>query len=132
MVYISPERHDFTSDFDPVAAAQASGRKDAGIRDLNFDVNEVSSLRNQHINAKDNLGRTTLHRASENRREAIVQELLRKGAYVNAKDNERRTPLYMVACNGHEAVMRLLLEKGADVNAKDKWGRTALYMAACN
>jgi hypothetical protein len=82
------------------------------------------------INAEDKHGRTPLLRAAGNGHEAVVQQLLAKGADVEAKDKPGRTPLLWAAANGREAVVQQLLSKGADVEAKDKDGRTPLSWAA--
>ena len=64
---------------------------------------------------------------------AIVKLLFKKGAKVNSKDKDGRTPLSWAAENGHEAVVKLLLEKGAELESKDKdYGRTPLSWAAEN
>jgi ankyrin repeat protein len=62
------------------------------------------------INARDNDGRTALHRAAEKGHKGVVWLLLEHNANVNAEDTDRRTALYMAADKGHEAVVRLLLK----------------------
>ncbi|KAK3937769.1 ankyrin repeat protein [Diplogelasinospora grovesii] len=62
--------------------------------------------------------------------EAVVQQLLAKGADIDAKDNDSRTPLLYAAQSGHEAVVQRLLAKGADVNVKGRDGWTPLLYAA--
>ncbi|KAH0553008.1 hypothetical protein GP486_006796 [Trichoglossum hirsutum] len=75
-------------------------------------------------------GKELINAASQGQ-EAVVRQLLEKGADVNAKDDfYERTALHLAADKGHEAVARLLLEKGAYVNAKDEYERTALHLAA--
>ncbi|KAH8895403.1 purine and uridine phosphorylase, partial [Thozetella sp. PMI_491] len=65
--------------------------------------------------------------------EAVVQQLLDKGADIEAKDTEySQTPLSWAAQKGHEAVVQQLLDKGADIEAKDKSSLTPLLRAAQN
>jgi ankyrin repeat protein len=102
-----------------------------------------------NIEAKSNNGRTALHvaasnkhrekskdggtvrrRVASNKREAVVQLLLEKGADIETKDNDGWTALHVAASSGHKAVLQLLLEKGADIEAKSNDGWTALHVAA--
>ncbi len=60
------------------------------------------------------VGQTPLSWAAENGHEAVVQQLLAKGADIETKDTwYGRTPLSWAAENGHEAVVQQLLAKGA-------------------
>ena len=60
---------------------------------------------------------------------AMVKELLDKGAYVNVRDPEGRTPLTEAAWNNHVETVKLLLDKGANPNAKKVDGATPLSIA---
>jgi len=88
------------------------------------------------INARDDQGRTSLHRVSNFLRHSNKEELrdvakllIAKGANVEVKDNYGRTPLFLV---GNREVAELMIAKGAEVNARDNLGRTALHSAAEN
>ncbi|KAM7209925.1 hypothetical protein V8F06_014692 [Rhypophila decipiens] len=85
-----------------------------------------------HENAKDQKGRSPLSYAAEKGHEAVVQQLLEKGADIEAKSNSGQTPLSWAAEKGHEAVVQQLLEKGADIEAKSNSGQTPLSWAAEN
>ncbi|KAK0703024.1 hypothetical protein B0T26DRAFT_744167 [Lasiosphaeria miniovina] len=60
------------------------------------------------IDEKDSYGQTPLSWAAENGHEAVVQQLLAKGAIVETKDDYGQTPLLWAAENGYEAVVQLL------------------------
>jgi hypothetical protein len=80
----------------------------------------------------DSYGRVPLSWAAENGHEAVVKQLLEKGAELESKDSYYgRTPLSWAAVNGHKAVVKQLLEKGAELESKDSYyGRTPLSWAA--
>ena len=61
---------------------------------------------------------------------AMVKELLDKGAYVNMRDPEGRTPLTEATWNNHVETVKLLLDKGANPNASKVDGATPLSIAA--
>ncbi|KAH6700758.1 ankyrin repeat protein [Verticillium dahliae] len=77
---------------------------------------------------KDSYGRTSLSRAAENGREAMVKLLLdTEKVNFNSKDGDGRTPLSWAALKGNEAVVKMLLDKeNVDVNSRDSQGRTPL------
>jgi ankyrin repeat protein len=56
---------------------------------------------------------TMLQWAAASGCEAVVQQLVEKGANIKAKMTTGETALHVAAENGHEAIMRLLLEKEA-------------------
>ena len=79
--------------------------------------------------ARDERGRTPLHRAAHNPDPAVVAALLKAGADVNAcagKLYGGMTPLHRAAArrNANPAVVAALVAAGADVNARDERGRT--------
>jgi ankyrin repeat protein len=78
------------------------------------------------VNAKDNLGstslhargRTPLHRAASGGHKEVVELLIAEGADLEAKDADGFTPLQYAAADGRKKIAELLIAKGADVNAK--------------
>ena len=80
-----------------------------GIQDVG-----LSNSKSVDVNAKDNDGKSVLHRAAVNGREAVVRLLLEAKTDVDAKTTYSGwTALYKAAESGHEAVVRLLLEHKA-------------------
>jgi Ankyrin repeats (3 copies)/Ankyrin repeat len=62
--------------------------------------------------------------------EAVVKQLLEKGADVNIATSDGRTPLHEASRIGNVEVVKLLLEKGADVNTAKNDGSTPLHEAS--
>ena len=102
------------------------------------DMAVVSTLINAgtEVNAKDELGRTALIRASSTFASSlgghieIVKLLLEKGADIDARDRDGWTALLWASYNGKVETVKLLLEKGANINARDSDGWTAMMQAA--
>jgi ankyrin repeat protein len=90
------------------------------------DIVELVIAKLPDVNAKDNKGRSPLHREGSKQKE-VVELLIAKGADVNAKDNKGRSPLHMASS---KEVVELLITKGADVNARDNEAKTPLHMAS--
>jgi ankyrin repeat protein len=66
------------------------------------------------IDAKDNYGRTSLHRACANGHVSIVTELLSRGANTEAKDNgDGNTPLHVA--RGRFPVVEALQQTMKDI-----------------
>jgi hypothetical protein len=100
-----------------------------------FGLEEVLALlrKNGHDPvAKDTCSRTPLSWAAERGHDAVVKQLLEKGAELESTDNKHsRTPLSWATYNGHEAVVQLLLEQNAELEAKENtWGLIPLSRAA--
>ena len=76
--------------------------------------------------ARDEGGRTPLHRAAEsNENPAVIEALLDAGADLKARDKDGVTPLHVAAgLNKSPAIITALLDAGADLKARDKDGET--------
>ena len=97
-------------------------------------VIEVLAEAGADVSARDDYGRTPLHRAAY-LDTGILSVLLEAGADPNARDSVGRTPLHAAAAwsqspEQQRANISLLVEAGADVNARDDAGRTPLDHAA--
>lgn len=79
---------------------------------------------------KDGYGRTMLSWAAEKGNEAVVNQLLKKGADTELKDKPNQTPLLWAVKKGHKAIVTQLLNNGADIKIKDEDNRTPLSWAA--
>jgi len=95
------------------------------------DIVHVKSLisKGDDVSAKDKIGRTALHYASENGHREVARLLISHGAYVNATSFDARKPLHYAAMRGDKQTVELLLSKGADINAKNRYGSTPLFEA---
>ncbi|TRX93722.1 hypothetical protein FHL15_005398 [Xylaria flabelliformis] len=68
-----------------------------------------------HFDARDNVGRTPLSYAVENRAEAVAKLMLETGqANIDLKNRDGNTPLIYAAGNGRQAVIKILLQSNAD------------------
>lgn len=81
------------------------------------------------INAEDHQGRTPLYWAVLSNNEAIIEQLLAKGADVEV-NGRGRTPLLLATNHGCKTVVQQLLAKGADIELKNQRGQTPLMLAA--
>ena len=72
---------------------------------------------------------SSLHIATKENADNLVQLLIEKGAHVNDRDILFRTPLHLAAEYAKPAMVELLLANGADVEVKDKYERTPLHAA---
>jgi hypothetical protein len=95
-------------------------------------TSDGQALPGARLDLKDSLRRTPLSWAAENGHEAVVKQLLEKGAYPDLKDKYGQTPLLWAAENGHEAVVKQLLDKGADIDTRDEDNQTPLSLAVEN
>eukprot|EP00729_Bicosta_minor_P005628 gene5628-910_t len=90
----------------------------------------------QHVNRKDDLGRSPLCAAAYMCQPECCKILLESGAHVSDKDKSWLRPLHWACIGGCEESSKLLLEKSKDfglVNAVDRRMRQSpLHMAAAN
>ncbi len=84
-----------------------------------------------NVNAKNDKGRTPLHRAVWRADVSLAKYLLDVGAQVDALDENERTPLHWAAFFGatHGDVITLLLRHGADMTRRDKLKLTAVQIS---
>ncbi|KAI8334078.1 ankyrin repeat-containing domain protein [Choanephora cucurbitarum] len=80
-------------------------------RILQAKMNEL-----ERLIARDQQGRSSLHRACISNRLQKAQSLIEQGADVNAKDNQEATPLHLACASGHLNIVKLLIDQGAIVN----------------
>ncbi len=78
------------------------------------------------VNARDDHGRTPLHRAGPT---IVTSALLEAGADPGATDSAGSTPMHIAASRGRGAKASLLAAAGADVKARDNRGQTPLHLA---
>ncbi|XP_042897685.1 uncharacterized protein [Parasteatoda tepidariorum] len=81
------------------------------------------------INRCDKLKKTALHMAMMfESYEAVVLELINRGADLNAEDLFKETPLH-IAANFRHDLYKVLLDRGALIDARNCYGRTPLHCA---
>ena len=75
------------------------------------------------VRLRDYRGRTPLHLAASNGKEAIVRFLHGRGAAIEMRDNAGYSALQLAARNGHLGVVKQLLEAGAKTQTgAENWG----------
>lgn len=86
------------------------------------------------VNARDEMGRSPLHRMIEGKPMDGVEVLLSaKGLDFNAQDDDGETPLHLAAkCNYPEYINVLLTHKEVNVHLLDNNGQTPLHKAAAS
>eukprot|EP00798_Chlamydomonas_sp_ICE-L_P024111 gene24111-9686_t len=90
---------------------------------LCYDLQRLSGKIDQQ---EDKYGWTALHIAATKGCEAIVRELLRRGARTYLQDNTGQTPLHLACREGHVQVVKDLLRNKASAHIFDKSGKTPL------
>ncbi|MCK7576954.1 MAG: ankyrin repeat domain-containing protein [Chromatiales bacterium] len=91
------------------------------------EVLKLLLSRGVDIDAFDDVGYATLHRAAGSGRTEAARFLLDRGARINLPDKNGEygwTAPTRAAGHGHVAVAKLLLGRGADVNSTSATGRT--------
>jgi hypothetical protein len=81
------------------------------------------------VNARDQEGKTALHRASADFPQAILL-LLEYGAGINSRDIRGRTPLHDAVLANNLDGIKILLENGADITARSEEDKTPINDAA--
>lgn len=80
---------------------------------------------------KDDLGRTSLHKAAEMGKVSEFELIIDNVEDKNPKDKYGWTPLHLAAWYGHLSICQLILNKVEDKNPKNISGWTPLHGAAC-
>lgn len=73
---------------------------------------------------------TMLWKASEQGYDALVYELISRGADVNKVNRNGETPLWKASEQGHESIASVLIKAGTNVSGANKKGETPLWVAA--
>ena len=96
---------------------------------------QIDLVANKHyylnVNATNNQGMTSLHKAVQKRHIDIVELLLENGANIFAKTKAKNSNCLLLASQkGHVEMMKLLIEKGLDINSRDIDGSTP-FLITC-
>jgi len=81
------------------------------------------------LSALDARGRTPLHLAALEGKDAPIGPLLALTKDVNARDNEGMTPLHYAVMSENTSIIKQLLMQGADRQAVDKRGKRPFHLA---
>ena len=82
------------------------------------------------INARDYLGRTSLHCAVSQQNKELVHFLLKHGAKVNIEDNSGRTPLSEAIRIGDANLVKLLLKYDVEIDAETLFSYAVKMMSS--
>ena len=83
-------------------------------------IEEILSLKNMDINAKDDYGRTPFYIASENGYLDILNTLQKHGAEINRRAKNNLLPIHAAIRNNQDTVIQFLInETDIDLNMKD-------------
>lgn len=77
------------------------------------------------MNARNLIGSTPLHLASENGKLGAALVLLDNGAFVGAKNRYGWTPLHYASRNNHVHIINLLIARGANVSERANYSDDA-------
>ncbi|MDR3192810.1 MAG: ankyrin repeat domain-containing protein, partial [Treponema sp.] len=81
------------------------------------------------ITAKDGLGNSMLHYASQWKLDGYIPLLIQQGAYTEAANATGETPLFVAVKYNNDTTVRVLLEAGASLSSRDNMGNSALHAA---
>lgn len=96
----------------------------------NAEVAQELVKRRARPSARDNRGRTPLHRAVMDARPDVAEYLIRRTtARLNSRDDQGRTPLHWTAIKDDASTAEALLRGGARQRVKDKDGNTPMRLA---
>jgi ankyrin repeat protein len=101
-----------------------------GIRSVDLKIELEKETARDHVNARDDIGKTPLHWAAFRGDISAVDMLLRAGSRVDISDIGGFTALYEASFSNSLKCAKNLLAFGADVNACDKVGYSILHIAA--
>ena len=104
----------------------------ASLHGLDNLILEILENDPECIDSSTSGGRTALHIAVENGRDAVTELLISANAQLEATDNAKRRPLHLAIEIGNERAVKQLLAAGADANATLADGQTPLTMALEN
>ena len=109
--------------------ADAGGRDDlrllTGARNKNIRLVEMALAAGANIEARDEIGRTSLMWTAFHGASAMVTYLIAQGADVDARDGRGRTGLMWAALAGRGEVVSILLRSGGDATLVDGEGKAA-------
>ena len=103
------------------------------VKSRHQDLSDALEIYKSQINARDSVGRTSLHWAVQKSYIKTIQILIRSGIEVDSPDGIRRTPLHIslsVPSKNQYLIVQVLLEEdGVDIHAKEEYGLQALHLA---
>lgn len=82
------------------------------------------------VNSTDNIGQTSMHRATRRGNVALVDILLKHGADINIKNDDGFSPWAANMRPENFKILKHLVDAGADPNTKAQLGISVLYSAA--
>lgn len=117
--------------------ATYTGPKFAGLKGAAWNVIHNYFLSNEKEikyikNDKDALGFTPFFKAIISKNDALIDELLEKGAPIDERDFAGQTALFYAVKDSNSTLMKKLLSKGADPKICDYWNQSVLDLARQN
>jgi ankyrin repeat protein len=83
-----------------------------------------------HIDSRDNRGRTAAMAATHGNQPAALELLIRAGADLDIQDDMKDNPLLYAGAEGLLEILSLAIEAGADTRITNRYGGSALIPAA--